>query len=81
MKLPNTVYDWLKAIGQIILPATLAFITNVGADIGIQNISVVIKVMSEFIVFWNAIIVIWNWQYIKAQKEAVEIVDYNEEQG
>ena len=81
MKLPNTVYDWLKAIGQIILPSILAFITNVGADIGIPNLDVVIKVMSEFIVLWNSIIVIWNWQYIKAQKEAVEIVDYNEEQG
>jgi len=77
----NRIYDWLKAIGQIILPNVLTFIGVCGESLGWTNIELILKIGTAFIAMWNAIIVIWNKQYYKEQYEAINFNDYSAREG
>jgi len=77
----NRLYDWLKAIGQIILPNVLTFIGVCGESLGWTNIELILKIGTAFIAMWNAIIVIWNKQYYKEQSERLIVADNNKELG
>ena len=46
MKLNDKLYEVLKWIGLVCLPAVAWFVVEVGADIGIANAEVVAKVLN-----------------------------------
>lgn len=46
MKLSNKFYDIAKWVGLVLLPALAWFIGQVGADIGIPNPEVIVKVLN-----------------------------------
>ena len=77
----NRLYDWLKAIGQVILPNVLTFIGVCGESLGWDNIELILKIGTAFIAMWNAIIVIWNKQYYKEEAERLKVTDNNKELG
>lgn len=76
--MPNSVYDFLKAMGQVILPAVLTFVGVVGKELGMTNIESFMKIGTAFITMWNTVIVIWNSQY-KVQENAKLINNYDTE--
>ena len=55
----NYVYDWMKAIGQVLLPEIVAFILVYMKAKGMET-DVVAPVMAQFIVVWNAVVMTWN---------------------
>lgn len=57
------LYDILKAIGQVILPAILTFVGVLGNELGWECTPLIINIGTAFITMWNAIIVIWNQNY------------------
>ena len=77
----NNAYDWLKAIGQVILPAVLTFIGVIGTELGWPRIEVIMKIGTAFITMYNSIIIIWNKQYYKEQSERFTVTDNNKELG
>ena len=62
MSIQNYVYDWVKVIGQIILPELVAFILVVlnAKHISTEDIA---PVLAKFIVLWNAFVMGWNKVY------------------
>lgn len=77
----NSLYDWLKAIGQVILPAILTFVGVVGTELGWAHIETIMKIGTGFITMYNAIIVVWNKQYYKKQNEVLNFNDYSAKEG
>ena len=77
----NNAYDWLKAIGQVILPAVLTFIGVAGTELGWQRIDIIMNIGTAFITMYNSIIIIWNKQYYKEQSERFTVTDNNKELG
>lgn len=77
----NNAYDWLKAIGQVILPAVLTFVGVAGTELGWQRIDIIMKIGTAFITMYNSIIIIWNKQYYKEQSERFTVTDNNKELG
>ena len=73
----NNAYDWLKAIGQVILPAVLTFVGVAGTELGWAHIETIMKIGTAFITMYNSIIIIWNKQYYKEQYDALNFNDYS----
>ncbi len=73
----NKLYDWLKAIGQVILPSVLTFIGVCGKELGYEKIELILKIGTAFITMYNTIIIIWNKQYYKNQAEVMNINNYS----
>ena len=46
MKLPNNVYDVLKWVGLVALPAIAWFIGQVGADLGLSDPEKIVRVLN-----------------------------------
>ena len=80
----NIVYDWVKAIGQVLLPELIAFalVYMKSKSINTENIA---PVLAQFIVVWNAFVMTWNKVYTDQQKEQqtndFDVSDPNEGQG
>ena len=66
--LNNKIYDLLKAIGQIILPAVLTFFAVCGNTLNWEYTELVVKIGTAFITMWNSIIVVWNHEWQKEQE-------------
>lgn len=65
----NKVYDWMKAIGQVLLPELVAFVL-VYMKANSINTETVAPVLAQFIVVWNAIVMTWNKVYHDEQAQA-----------
>lgn len=79
--LSNHVYDWAKAIGQLLLPAILTFITDVCNAMSYDP-ETVVKIFASFILLYNAFITAWNKVYHDQQaQESVNDFDTNESHG
>lgn len=63
MKLPDKLYDILKWIGLVFLPAIAWFIGEVGGDIGIQNVESVVLVLNAVGTLIGALIGVSTYQY------------------
>lgn len=64
MKIPNKVYDVLKWIVMILLPATNTLIFTISGIIG-KNSEVVCGILSAVTVFLGALIGVSTYQYNK----------------
>lgn len=73
----NKLYDVLKAIGQVVLPAILTFISVLGKSLSWDNLAPIMEIGTGFIAMYNAIIVIWNREYKKNQINDYSTKDYN----
>lgn len=67
MKLPNNVYDVLKWVVMIALPAIAFFIGQVGGDIGIQNVDTVVKVLNALATLMGALIGVSSYTHNKGE--------------
>lgn len=65
MKLPDRVYDVLKWIGLVFLPAVAWFIGEVGGDIGIQNVESVVRIITAVGTFLGLILGVSCYSYSK----------------
>jgi len=65
MKIPDRLYEVLKWVGLICLPALAWFVTEVGADIGIQNAEVVAKVLNATGTLLGILIGVSTYNYRK----------------
>ena len=71
----NKIYDWVKVIGQLILPAIMTFINDVCNALN-YNAEVVVKIFASFIVVYNVFVVAWNKVYHdELAKESVNNFD------
>ena len=81
MKVSNKVYDWTKAIGQVLLPELVAFVLVYLKAKG-YGTDVIAPVLAQFIVVWNAFVMTWNKVYTDQQKEQMNdyaVEDPNDE--
>jgi len=67
MKLPNNVYDVLKWIVMIALPAVSLFIGAVGSDIGITDVDVVVKVLNAVTALLGSLIGLSTYSHNKEE--------------
>lgn len=67
-----SLYDILKACGQIIFPAILTFMGVIGTELGWEYNEIAMKIGTAFITMWNGIIIIWNKEYYKQKAESLE---------
>lgn len=74
----NKVYDWMKAIGQVLLPELVAFVL-VYMKANSINTEIVAPVLAQFIVVWNAIVMTWNKVYHDEQQAKANDFDVNDE--
>lgn len=81
MKLPNTVYDWLKYLAIIGLPAFEVAIPKLFEIWGIPYGQQIGDTLNVIAVLLGSLLVTSTIQYNAEQKRLSEIVDYNEEQG
>lgn len=65
MKIPDKMYEILKWIGLICLPALAWFVTEVGADIGISNAETVAKVLNATGTLLGILIGVSTYNYRK----------------
>ena len=65
MKLNDKVYEILKWIGLICLPALAWFVTEVGADVGIANAETVAKVLNALGTLIGLLIGVSTYNYRK----------------
>ena len=75
MKLKNEIYDVLKWIGLVAIPAVAWFIGQVGYDIGIANADVVVKILNAVGTLLGMLIGVSTFNYNKekdAEKDAEE---------
>ena len=77
MKLENLIYDWIKAIGQVLLPELVTLIL-VCLNAKKINTEMIAPVLAEIIVFWNAIVMTWNKVYHDQQAELKEKENIND---
>lgn len=69
MMLKNEIYDVLKWIGLVAIPAIAYFVGEVGTDIGIQNAGVVVKVLNAFGTLLGMLIGVSSYNYYKNESE------------
>ena len=70
MKLNDKLYEVLKWIGLVCLPAVAWFVVEVGADIGIANAEVVAKVLNELGTLLGILIGVSTYNYRKCDSDA-----------
>lgn len=75
----NKLYDWLKVIGQVILPSILTFLGVIGKELNWEYVETMMKIGTAFITMYNSIIIAWNKQYYKDL--SIEVIDENKELG
>lgn len=63
MKLNDKVYEVLKWIALICIPAVAVFISQVGEAIGIQNVDTVVLVLNSVGTLIGALIGVSTYQY------------------
>jgi hypothetical protein len=68
MKLPDTVYDILKWVIALVLPAVAGLYANLGPDWGWYNPQLVVKTITEVQIFLGVIFGISCYQYKQDQK-------------
>lgn len=69
MKLKNEIYDVLKWIGLVAIPACAWFLGQVGTDLGIQNAEVVVRVLNAFGTLLGMLIGVSSYNYYKNESE------------
>ena len=70
MKLNDKLYEILKWIGLVCLPAVAWFVVEVGADIGIANAEVVAKVLNALGTLLGILIGVSTYNYRKCDSDA-----------
>jgi hypothetical protein len=70
MKLNDKLYEVLKWIGLVCLPAVAWFVVEVGADIGIANAEVVAKVLNALGTLLGILIGVSTYNYRKCDSDA-----------
>ena len=70
MKLNDKLYEALKWIGLVCLPAVAWFVVEVGADIGIANAEVVAKVLNALGTLLGILIGVSTYNYRKCDSDA-----------
>ena len=70
MRIPDRVYDVLKWVGLIFLPAVAWLIGTVGADLGIPDPEKIARVINAFGTFLGIIIGVSTLSYNKEVNEA-----------
>lgn len=58
-------YDYLKIIGQVILPAIITCAVTVMKELGVQNLDSIHIILTALLTCYNSIIVVWNSNYYK----------------
>ena len=81
MKLPNTVYDWLKYLAIIGLPAFEVAIPKLFEIWNIPYGDQIGATLNVVAVLLGSLLVTSTIQYNAEQKRLAEVVDFNEEQG
>ena len=67
MKLPNNVYDILKWVVMIALPAVALFIGAVGGDLGIHDVDTTVKVLNAVTALLGALIGVSSYTHNKKE--------------
>ncbi len=67
MKMSNKVYDWLKWIAQVLLPALGTLYAALGAALGWGNVDVVVSVIMAVDAFLGALLGLSTARYNKEQ--------------
>ena len=70
MKLNDKLYEVLKWVGLVCLPAVAWFVVEVGADIGIANAEVVAKVLNALGTLLGILIGVSTYNYRKCDSDA-----------
>ena len=70
MKLNDKLYEVLKWIGLVCLPAVAWFVVEVGVDIGIANAEVVAKVLNALGTLLGILIGVSTYNYRKCDSDA-----------
>ncbi len=65
MKMSNNVYDWLKWIAQVLLPALGTLYAALGAALGWGNVDVVVSVIMAVDAFLGALLGLSTAKYNK----------------
>ena len=65
MKLNDNIYDVLKWVAILLLPATSAFIGTVGQAIDFEHTAVAVIIVNAFAVFLGSILGISTFNYNK----------------
>lgn len=68
MKLPNTVYDILKWVIALVLPAVAVLYGNLGPDWGWYNPQLIVKTITEVQIFLGVIFGISCYTHAQEQK-------------
>lgn len=68
MKLPNNVYNVLKWVVMIALPAVALFIGAVGSDLGITDVDTVVRILNAFTALLGALIGISTFSHNKGDE-------------
>lgn len=69
MQLNNKVYDVLKWLGLVCLPAVAWFIGQVGADIGIPNPETVVRIINAVATLLGMLLGVSCYNYGKGDKD------------
>lgn len=65
MKMSNNVYDWLKWIAQVLLPALGTLYAALGAALGLGNVDVVVSIIMAVDAFMGALLGLSTSKYNK----------------
>ncbi len=72
MKMSNNVYDWLKWIAQVLLPALGTLYAALGAALGWGNVDVVVSIIMAVDAFLGTLLGISTAQYNKEMSQKKE---------
>ncbi len=81
MQLNNKVYDVLKWLGLVCLPAVAWFIGQVGADIGIPNPETVVRIINAVATLLGMLLGVSCYNYGKGGDPMEEVVIEEDEDG
>lgn len=81
MQLNNKVYDVLKWLGLVCLPAVAWFIGQVGADIGIPNPETVVRIINAVATLLGMLLGVSCYNYGKGDDPMEEVVVDEDEDG
>jgi hypothetical protein len=66
------VYDWLKAIGQVILPSLVTCVVVILQTLGVECADNINIILTAIITAYNSIIIVWNKGYYQNLAETQE---------
>ncbi len=69
MKMSNKVYDWMKWIAQVLLPALGTLYAALGAALGWGNVDVVVSVIMAVDAFLGALLGLSTAKYNKEMRQ------------